>query len=326
MIRLLLSATMALTIFSCEEESSSTSYITSFEKYTVTTATPAVTIDEAVISEGADTVIFVFEIDDRQDTDVDLSVSVGSSSTATEGVDFDLLTHDVELLAYQGQDGFSIPIVVYEDLERENEDEVIYLTFTTAHPSGVEVAETKVVTIEDSGIDGVGLELTWDFASSVPTDATDGDLTPCDFDVDLTIAIQDGSPYTDDVLDNAMASSTCGEQGRLSLAALEEGEVYEVWFIVYGPGADMDFGDFAGLNLHLSYDRKDSDLAGTYDLTEVFDVYAGDTGVGGVFLTIERNGDIVTIKDADGEVVNEGRVSSKSTSVLQNVIKPAHLK
>lgn len=221
MTRLLLSAIAALTVFSCEEESSSKSYITSFEKYEITTSASPVTIDEAVIDDDADTVSFVFVTNDKQISEVHLTVDLGSSTTATEGVDFDLLTHDVELLAYEGQDGFIIPIVVYEDYEPGEEDEEIYLTFTSTDPSGVEVTETKVVTIKDSGLtQPLEIAMSWDSEFEFGGES----YTLCDFlDLDFYLYDEDG----DEVTGYSGATGDCPE--TFSLGADAPDGVYEIW-------------------------------------------------------------------------------------------------
>ncbi|HEY3385746.1 MAG TPA: hypothetical protein VGK46_04495, partial [Saprospiraceae bacterium] len=141
--KLLLVGTAALTIVSCGEDSANTSVITSFAKFPVTPESPIIDVAEF---DNGDYVID-FATDDKQITDMHLEIAVGSSSTATEGEDFILNTHSVDLLALQGQDGFPVSITILDDGEIE-EDEEIYLTFFTETPSGVDETEVLVGTIK----------------------------------------------------------------------------------------------------------------------------------------------------------------------------------
>jgi hypothetical protein len=128
----------------CKEDLPTESTVTRFEPYTaiMSSTTQAVTAqewDEAVYT-------FDFTLDNKQITDVIFNVKAGTSSTAKEGVDFDILTPEIELKALAGLKGFSVQVQVYKDFLVED-DETIYLTFSTTVPSGIDSKEFLAVTI-----------------------------------------------------------------------------------------------------------------------------------------------------------------------------------
>ncbi len=312
--RLLLFSIAALTIFSCEE-ASNTSVITAFEKYTVTMLTAPSVVSEV----DAAVYTFDFTLDDKQINDTHITIGVGSSSTATEGVDFDLVTHDVELLAFQGQDGFSVDVEVYEDFEVEAGDEEIYLTFTSVDPNGIELSETKVITIEDSGLlpqpgPTIDFTLRWEF-----DDPLLAMLDPCDIvnDFDMTIQTAGGAPYDDDLLGFTMATLACPQVGTLTVDDMTDGEVYEVLVLIY---AGIDLGDFDhAITVYLDFEREISAFNGTVSITGFDATMPGNYGV---IFTIERNGNVVTLKDAvSGVIFGEGLLAGSGYK-FQTVKKP----
>jgi hypothetical protein len=147
--RIMLLGVLAPAVISCEEDVKSTSQVTSFKEYAAT-----LTTDPLVVSEceaGIYTLNFTFSSED-QITGVTAEIAVGESSTAEEGVDFDLETHEIELAAFEGQDGFSVDIYVYEDFDPADlATEDIYLVFTSETPTGISKEEVKVISITDSG-------------------------------------------------------------------------------------------------------------------------------------------------------------------------------
>jgi len=142
MKKLLLLSFLAVAIVSCED-AENTSVVTTFEKYPVTNAAAPIELAEF----SSNTYTFDFSTDERQITDIHLQIEVGSSSTATEGEDFILETHSVDLLAFGGQEGFTVNITVLDDVEPEG-DETIYLKFSSEDPSGVDETEALVLTIK----------------------------------------------------------------------------------------------------------------------------------------------------------------------------------
>jgi hypothetical protein len=142
----------ALMIFlasACEKEFEPESSVQSFEPYSPALAaeTPAVNANE----KDGETYTFHFTLDDRQITDVVMTIEAGSQSTAKLGEDFDILTEEVEFAAFEGQDGFDVEVVVYPDYEPED-DETIYLTFATETPSGVDKSEVLVINLADANL------------------------------------------------------------------------------------------------------------------------------------------------------------------------------
>ncbi|HEY3404277.1 MAG TPA: hypothetical protein VGK59_12870 [Ohtaekwangia sp.] len=212
---LLVGGISALTIVSCEEDSSNSSVITSFQDFPVTGPAAPIVVSE----DDAGVYAFDFAVDDKQITDMHITVGVGSSSTATEGVDFELVTHDVDLDALAGQDGFVVEVEVLEDFLVDDGDETIYLTFTSETPSGLVSTETQVITIEDNGaLAPLTIDMSWDYEFEFGGDT----YTLCDFmDVDIFLYNEDGDPVA------VAATANCPES--MELAADSPNGVYEIW-------------------------------------------------------------------------------------------------
>jgi hypothetical protein len=311
--RLLLFGIFALTTVSCEEDSTNTSIVTSFEEIPITLGSSPVTVPECGVTET-----FNFTLgSENQLTDMTLEVGVGSSSTATEGVDFTVDTHEIELSAFEGQDGFSVDITVLQDFEIEAGDEEVYLVFTSTDPSGISKTETKVITIEDSGLD-IAAASTADFTLSWDFDDPDLSATdPCFADVDMTFQTAGGAPYDDDLLGFGAASLDCPEVATLDIASMVEGEVYEVWILFYG-GTDFS-PESNAMTITVDYSRGNSTFNGSVGITGTFD--ATMPGNGGVLMTIEKNCNVLTLRAAsNGTILGEGRISQLE---LQSVEKPS---
>jgi hypothetical protein len=309
--KLLLMALCALTIGSCDTTEDPDSVITSFPSYPVTTSSTAVVAEET--EEGLYT--FDFALDGKKQINpITLEVGVGSNSTAVEGEDFELSTHTIDLAAFEGQDGFSIDIQVLEDFEPESEDETIYLTFTTTAPSGVDNSQTLLVTIKDSGLTPpvtMDLTLRWAFDDELLAPST------CDvgMDIDMTFQTQGSAPYDDDLLDFATSTGACPETGTLILANMEDGVVYDIWIMIY---AGFDFGDASAMTVSIDYEKSDG-LVGSIDIEGVFDSTMEEEA--GIVGTIQRDGDVITIKDTNGDVVAEGR-AARGVQLVHGVKKP----
>jgi len=304
----------AITIGSCDDTEDPDSVITSFERFPVTSSTAPVTAPET----DGETYTFDFVLDNRQITDVLLEVGIGSSSTAVEGVDFELSVHEIELAAFEGQDGFSVDVTILEDFEVEGEDEKIYLTFTTATPSGVDPAEILVATINDSGLspqpgETADFAFSWDFTD--PTLEAE-DICDYGFDLDITFQTAGSDPYDDDLMGYAASTVACVEEGTIALEDMVDGEVYDVWVFIY---AGLDYGDLSGLTVSLAFERENTDFSGSLDIEGVFDSRQEEDGA--IIGTIERNGNVLTLKDAGGDVVSEGRVNT-GVKMIHNVKRP----
>jgi len=306
---LLIAGGIAFSISSCDEGSADAgdSIISSFETYGVTTDHEALTVAE----EDEDVIIFKVALDaEKQVQDLTLHVSVDPSSTATEDVDFEIEAHDIDVPAFGGQDSVEIEVHILEDLTKEDGDETIVLNISTEDPTGVVATNVEVATIEDSGIQGVEFTLRWEFADA----NINADYDICDMsDVDLTIQTQGTDPYDDDLLGFDAASLACPEGGVMSMGDMVDGEVYDIWVLLYGD-ADKDFGDFGAVNVYIDYDKIGTPVHGTLAIEDVFDISMG--GAGAPFFTIERNGDVLTIKDSDGNIVAEGRTASGGRTLV----------
>ena len=313
----ILAALSLVFVFSaCETEDN-------FGDKSVKASEPTITIDiggvtDEVFTEN-DEAEYPFTITLSEKQIVDVYVNVTATGTATEGADFDY-THVVTIpkgfLSSSGTISFA-----GDDGEFEG-DETVTLTI------GVDVSNADVTpvvvdfTIEDSTVpaDFATIGLSWDFS-----DAALADLNVCDYgysastrpngiDIDLTIIPNGGDVYGDDLLGNGASTTACGEHGDISLADMNDGEVYEIWALKYG--TTPDFGDLSLLNLTLTFERGNSDLSGDFTIEEAFDTR--DDSVGGVIGTIEKNGDILTVKNTDGDVIGEGKIGPKIS-----VTKPA---
>jgi hypothetical protein len=310
--KLLLMSLCALIIGSCDTTEDPDSVITSFPAYPVTTSSAAVVAEET--DEGVYT--FDFALDgQKQINPLTLEVGVGSNSTAVEGEDFELSTHEIDLAAFEGQDGFSIDIHVLEDFEPEAEDETIYLTFTTTAPSGVDNSQLLLVTIKDSGLTPpvtVDFTLRWAFDDELLAPST------CDvgMDLDMTFQTQGSAPYDDDLLGYATSTGACPETGTLTLDDMEDGVAYDVWIMIY---AGFDYGPASALTVSIDFEKSDGGLTGTLDIEGVFDSSMEEEA--GIIGTIQKDGDVITMKDLNGDVVAEGRVS-RGVQLVHGVKKP----
>jgi hypothetical protein len=302
---LLIGTAFALAISSCEEPAESDSIKTTFSPYSA-----ALTTAPIATTECGNVYTLDFTFDNNQNTDITLLVSAGESSIAKEGEDFELLTHEIDIPAYAGQDTFSVDIAVFQDFEiEEGGTEPIYLTFKSETPSGVSLDDVLVAEITDSGIgveaaDSANFELSWAYTDGLPGD-------PCNHDLDLTVQTAGSAPYGDDLLGFGAASLACVEAGTLYVEDMNEGEVYDIWVFIYASDAVA-----RDLTISVDYDRGNSTLSGTLTVDGVFNsAMAADGFIVG---TIEKNCNIVTIKDPDGNVVAEGRVKGNSP-ILKSV-------
>src|SRR5687768_8307585 len=117
-LRLLLISVLASTIVACDNKEEPDSIVTRFETVDLTTTSSPETAMEA----EEDTITFEFFLSPGQVNDATIEIGVAPSSTAKEGEDFELSTHTVDLLAFQGQDGFTVDVYVLEDLQKEGEE------------------------------------------------------------------------------------------------------------------------------------------------------------------------------------------------------------
>ncbi|MDZ7606089.1 MAG: hypothetical protein U5K79_11000 [Cyclobacteriaceae bacterium] len=196
-------------LVSCSIEEGPESIVQTFEKFPVVEEdiTP-ITVTEA----GTFTIQIPF--DERQIVDVNVSIGSGELSTATEGEDFDLSAHELNLLALSG--GGSIDITIYEDQDIE-ENETIYLTFEGDHPIGSPVAQqVLVITVRDS-VYAPQLTLDW----SGPIEAFPGEVWEDYIDIDLLILDGDGNEVS------GYAGATADVPEIVSASQLPDG-IYDV--------------------------------------------------------------------------------------------------
>jgi hypothetical protein len=318
--RFLLVGIFALTIGSCDEKEDPSSVITSFDKFPVTLSSAPVVTAEA----DEDVLVFNFKLDPaKQLTDMHIEIGVGSSSTATEGEDFELGSHEVDVEAFAGQDGFDVEIHILEDFVDEPGNETIYLTFNTVVPSGLEKSEVLAVTIQDSNqiplpSDEIHITADWS-ALDFPIEGFSG----CDL-ADIDIYITDAG-ITTDFASSAGATAACPEAVTVDLAAEGNGTylvIADLWDLAY-----TDLGELGPVEIpiNLTFERgmTAGDEVTTFQLDQVTDIITTDDPVGApsgfvtfkVLAEIEYQDGVYTIIDPDGNEtamrVNKAQIAEK---------------
>ncbi len=140
----MLFALVSVLIVSCKEDDTEVSTLTSFAKFD-TEFPAAITVTEPEGAEETHTVTITFN--ESQIMDIHLEVAASGASTATEGVDFDFVSHEVSVPAWS-QKG-TVDIVVYGDADPEG-DETIVLHVQSLDVFGIpKPAEALVITIEN---------------------------------------------------------------------------------------------------------------------------------------------------------------------------------
>ena len=143
-IKLMMFLFMGAVFFAaCSEDETDVSTVTRFAPFEI------IAPDKVVISE-ADTIINIpIKFDDNQIFEVNITASVdGAKSTATEDVDFALLTHDIHVATLAKSGEISLQFV--KDLFLEG-DETIFLTLTSDHPSGFPKPKTIEISLKNVG-------------------------------------------------------------------------------------------------------------------------------------------------------------------------------
>jgi hypothetical protein len=187
---------LVLGLISCYPDAPEESTITGYAPFGVEGLSD-MTVDEEDVS-----IPLNFTLNENQILDVDVLISVDPSSTATEGVDFDLSTHEVPVLALGG--GGSFDVIIYSDIDAED-DETIVLNVGGGAPLGLPENAKITLTITNK-INPISLLLDWDFGSFTFGGSTFG---YCDnsYDLDLYFLGADGS----DVSGYEAATGACPE-------------------------------------------------------------------------------------------------------------------
>lgn len=279
--------------FSCNDDVGTTSVVQGFEPYSIMLSSAVTTILEQ------DTVLSInFVAGSNQNTPATVSVAVGSSSTAVEDVDFELMTSSVDLEAFEGQDGFKIEIKVLQDFTIEGGDETIYLTLSD-NISGSVLSEILLITIQDSGVlpppPPINFTLKWEFADKKVSPV--GGICTVVNDLDLHI-VPVGRGQRGDLLTGDLATLACPETGVLMASAMTDGVVYDVNIVIFA-GLTSNIA----LKVSVVFKRANTTLDGTYSTTSF---NTSEDLILRTVLKIERNGDVITIKDTLGMVIGEG--------------------
>ena len=180
----MLLALVSVLIVSCKEDDTVVSTLTSYDKFD-TQFPEAITVTEPEGVEETHTVTITFN--EKQIMDLNLTVSVSAASTATEGADFDLVTHDLTVQALARQGG--IDVVIYGDGFPEG-DETIVLNVQSHDVFGIpQPAEALVITIKNR-VYPTQVILLWD---NEYTDSAGVHNTCDDIDMDLFLTDSDGN-------------------------------------------------------------------------------------------------------------------------------------
>lgn len=130
-------------LMSCSEEATDISTITKFEEFNIL-GLP----DKIELPETDSIYTFNYTFDDKQIIEFHLDVAVDAKSTATEDLDFALPSHSASIATLQKSGSFELQI--NSDLFLEN-DESIFLTFTSDNPLGSPLKKTIEVVIKNVG-------------------------------------------------------------------------------------------------------------------------------------------------------------------------------
>jgi hypothetical protein len=177
----LLAVILGIAFVACKEDDTEISTITSFDKFSTTLPAPIVVAE----ADAEHTINLTF--DDKQIMDVHISIATSDASTATEGVDFDLSTHELAVSALERTASFDI--IVHADYDPEG-DETVVLRIEGIDDFGLPTpVESLVMTIRDS-IYPASIVVDWEgeYQDSA------GVHSLCDdFDIDMFLADADGN-------------------------------------------------------------------------------------------------------------------------------------
>lgn len=254
---------------------------------------------------------------------VDVKVAVELAGDGVEGVDYDVSEHIVIVPAQQTSASKSIVLTVYTNTVREA-DRSLTMTVGNYRTANASVSPSSVTTtfkkapenvLNPPAAPDVEFTLWWEF--------TDGHISSdiCDLidDLDLTWQTNGSGFYANDLMGFACASLACPEEGSLLMADMNDGEVYDAYIAIY---SGFDAGEAGAVTVHVDYSRANSNFVGSVAIEGVFDSSMGGSGAAGL-LTLERNGDVITIKDGTtGDTIGSGRVNGEAVE-LQKVEKPS---
>lgn len=105
-----------------------------------------------------------------------------------------------------------------------------------------------------------------------------------------------GNRESDDILDRSFGAWDCPKNDFLRVSNMIDGKVYDVNLLIY-----MELTVNIPLKVSVVFKRGNSTLDGTYSFPISDPVISYVT-----VLRIERNGDVVTIRDISGMVIGEG--------------------
>jgi hypothetical protein len=196
---------LGVAFVACKEDDTEVSTITSFDKFSTNLPAPIVVAEE----DATHTINLTF--DAKQIMDVHLEISVAESSTATEGVDFDLSAHEISVASLERS--AAVDIIVHADYEPEG-NETVVLHIEGTDPFGLPLpVESLVLTIRDS-IYPTSVQLNWEGTFEYAGDT----YTLCE-NADIDLFIADGTGAF--VGGFAGASANCPE--NMAVGGLPDG-------------------------------------------------------------------------------------------------------
>ena len=230
-----------------------------------------------------------------------IDVYATASGTATEGSDF---VYDSRIVINAGSITGIMTFEVLSDEIHIEDTESVTLTYGTSQTPNAIVNSQSITFDIENGPPASEVEFTlwWEFAN----EAVDLDICTVINDLDLTWQTQGSGFYDDDLASFSMATRTCPETGSIAIADMNNGEVYDAYIVIFSA---YDIGALGDITVHVDFNRGHSGLSGSFPIEGLFNSSMAGFGYIGL-ITIERNtdinGDIITIKDADGNILGEG--------------------
>ncbi|MCB0516559.1 MAG: Calx-beta domain-containing protein [Chitinophagales bacterium] len=174
---------LLVVVFSSCEKDPPTSQITQFVDYTFGDIP-----DKIEFSEADETHTITFTFNDNQITDVHVLVGLTGEGSATEGVDFTLDTHELDVAALGKAGEFSVTL--FKDYLTEG-NESFFIELSSNEPHGLPITKVvEVVILDVTHPDEFYLTFDWD----VPFTFDGDNYTTCPFvDIDILIEDADGN-------------------------------------------------------------------------------------------------------------------------------------
>ncbi len=294
----------------CSKDTGDTSSVTN-----VPMTIESIDADVTVAEESAGVVNVNFNMDAGQIVDTKVSIAIDPlKTTATEGVDFVLLSNEVSIGAYARAGSFQVQI--NSDLLAEG-DEVIALTVSgVQEPFGASNTLEYIINIKDY-VDNTSLQLTFDWEGLGFYLGTGYSL--CE-NVDMDFFVLDGAGGYEAIFD--AVTGACPEVFVFN-SDTPDGD--------YEFGSNMWANGFAGLSTYTDFVvRVGIDKPGVYNEsftpTQIWtseDLDGATGGNGDLYPTINVNkaGTVYTVTQPDGTQIIQGLTAPPSHKLAQPKMK-----